>query len=171
MWNLRRKMIWKTRNMIQKRIRNVSKKCKPLSFLLKIAMESQTLVSKWAPREFQNWGVQGNPLTLCQPFANPVPTLRQPCANPSPTLCQPFANPVPTLRHPSPTFANPFCQPLSNPLFPWTPGTRLEARVDGFRRLAICKPCSENSWTKGWKWGVQSRSARNSLKSPFSNHH
>ena len=41
----------------------------------------------------------------------------------------------------------------------------------GDLQTVICKPCSENSWTKGWKWGVQSRSARNSLKSPFSNHH
>ena len=57
-------------------------------------------------------GVQGNPLTLRQPFANP-----------SPTLCQPFANPSPTFYQP---FANLFCQPLSNPLFPWTPGTRLD---------------------------------------------
>ena len=37
--------------------------------------------------------------------------IRQPFANPSPTLCQPFANL-------SPTLANLFCQPLSNPLFP-----------------------------------------------------
>ena len=35
----------------------------------------------------------------------------------------------PTLRQP---FANLFCQPLSKPLFPWAPGTRLEARVNGF---------------------------------------
>ena len=47
----------------------------------------------------------------------------------SPTLRQPFANPSPTFRRP---FANPFCQPLANPLFPWTPGTRLETRVNGF---------------------------------------
>ena len=40
-------------------------------------MESQTSVSKQAPRELQNWRVQGNPLTLRQPFANPVPTLCQ----------------------------------------------------------------------------------------------
>ena len=53
-------------------------------------MESQTSVSKRAPREFRNWRVQGNLLTLRQPFANPVPTLRQPFANLSPTLCQPF---------------------------------------------------------------------------------
>ena len=70
-------------------------------------MESQTRVSKRAPREFRNWRVQGNPLTLRQPFANPSPTPRQP-------------------------FANLFCQPLSNPLFPWTPGTRLETLVNGF---------------------------------------
>ena len=36
------------------------------------------------------------------------------------------ANPLPTLRQP---LANPF---LSNPLFPWTAGTRLETRVNGF---------------------------------------
>ena len=70
-------------------------------------MESQTRVSKWAPREFRNWRVQGNPLTLRQAFANPSPTFRQP-------------------------FANLFCQPLSNSLFPWTPGTRLETLVNGF---------------------------------------
>ena len=73
---------------------------------------------KRAPRELQNWRVQGNPPTLCQPFANPSPTHRQPFANPSPTSRQPFASL--------------FCQPLSNPLFPWTPGTRLETRVNGF---------------------------------------
>ena len=39
------------------------------------------------------------------------------------------ANPVLTLSKP---FAKLFCQPLSNPLFPWTPGTRLETRVNGF---------------------------------------
>ena len=77
-------------------------------------MESQTRVSKRTPREFQNWRVQGNPLTL---------------RNPSPTLCQPFANPSPTFRQP---FANHFCQPLSKPLFPWAPGTGLETRVSGF---------------------------------------
>ena len=40
----------------------------------------------------------------------------------------------PTLRQPfPPTFsANLFCQPLSKPLFPWTPGTGLETRVNGF---------------------------------------
>ena len=55
-------------------------------------MESQTSVSKRAPREFRNWRVQvpGNPLTLRQPFANPLPTLRQPFANLLPSLCQPF---------------------------------------------------------------------------------
>ena len=37
----------------------------------------------------------------------------------------------------------------------------------GDSRTVICKPCSENSWTKGWTRGGQSRSARNSLKSPF----
>ena len=42
-------------------------------------MESQTRSSKRALRELQNWSVQGNPPTLCQPFANL-----------SPTLCQPF---------------------------------------------------------------------------------
>ena len=41
---------------------------------------------------------------------------------------QPFANPVPTLCQP---FANLFCQPLSNPPFPSTPGARLETRVNG----------------------------------------
>ena len=55
--------------------------------------------------------------------------IRQPFANPSPTPRQPLANPSPTFRQP---FANLFCQPLSNPLFPWTPGTRLETRVNGF---------------------------------------
>ena len=55
-------------------------------------MESQTQSSKRAPRELQNWRVQGNPPTLHQPYANPLPTLRQPfsfflvtfSANPSP---------------------------------------------------------------------------------------
>ena len=53
--------------------------------------------------------------------ANPLPTLRQPFTNLSPTLCQPF------------------CQPLSKLLFPWAPrhpfrdtGTRSEIRVNGF---------------------------------------
>ena len=55
--------------------------------------------------------------------------IRQPFANPSPTLCQPFANPLPTFCQP---FANLFRQPLSNPLVPWTPGSRLETRVNGF---------------------------------------
>ena len=84
-------------------------------------MESQTSVSKRVPREFRNWRVQGNPLTLRQPFANPVPTLRQP-----------FANPLPTFS----------CQPLSNPLFPWTPGTRLETLVIGFLVIVVidCAP-------------------------------
>ena len=82
------------------------------------SMESQTRVSKRAPREFRSWRVQGNPPTLCQPFANPLPT-----------LCQPFANPSPTFRQP---FAHLFCQPLSNPLFLWTPGTLLETRVNSF---------------------------------------
>ena len=44
-------------------------------------LESQTRVSlksKRAPREFRNWRVQGNPLTLRQPFANLSPALRQP---------------------------------------------------------------------------------------------
>ena len=49
--------------------------------------QTQTRVSKRAPREFRNWRVQGNPLTLRQ---HPVPTLRQPFAKHSPTLCQPF---------------------------------------------------------------------------------
>ena len=47
--------------------------------------------------------LQGNPLTLCQPFANLSPTRRQPL--------------LPT--------------PLQ-PLFPKIPGTRLETRVNGF---------------------------------------
>ena len=46
---------------------------------------------------------------------NSLPTLRQCCANPSPTFRQPFANI--------------FCQPLSELLFPWAPITRLETRV------------------------------------------
>ena len=46
---------------------------------------------------------------------------------------QPFANPLPTFRQP---FANLFCQPLSKPLFPWTPGAGLEMQVNGF--LVIC---------------------------------
>ena len=45
-------------------------------------MESQTRVSKRAPREFRNWRVQGNPLTLRQRCANPLQTFS---ANPSPT--------------------------------------------------------------------------------------
>ena len=49
-------------------------------------IESQTSVSKRVPREFRYWRVQGNPLTLCQPFANPSPTLGQPCL---PTPLQP----------------------------------------------------------------------------------
>ena len=57
------------------------------------AMESQTQSSKQAPRKSQSWRVQGNPPTLCQPFASLVPT-----------LCQPFANPLPTLSaNPSPS--------------------------------------------------------------------
>ena len=36
--------------------------------LLPITMESQTSVSKRAPREFRKWRVQGNLLTLRQPF-------------------------------------------------------------------------------------------------------
>ena len=51
----------------------------PSNSVLPNTMESQTRVSKRAPQEFRNWRVQGNPLTLRQPFANP-----------SPTLCQPF---------------------------------------------------------------------------------
>ena len=77
------------------------------------AMESQTRSSKRAPRELQHWRVQANPPTLCQPSANPI--------------CQPFANP-------SPTFS---ANPLSNPLFPWTPGTHLETRVNGFFKNLI----------------------------------
>ena len=71
----------------------------------------KTRVSKRAPREFRNWRVQGNPLTLRQPFANLSPTFRQP-----------FANPLPTFS----------AKPLSKPLFPYAPGTRLETRVNGF---------------------------------------
>ena len=67
-------------------------------------MESQTHVSKGAPQEFRNWRVKENPPTLCQPFANPSPTLRQPFL---------------------PTFS-------ANPLVPWTPGTCLETRVNVF---------------------------------------
>ena len=55
----------------------------------------QTRSSKRAPRELQNWRVQGN---------------RQHCANPSPTLCQPFASPLPTFSanpSPSPSFRGP----------------------------------------------------------------
>ena len=56
--------------------------------------ESQTCSSKRALRDLKTWRVQGNPPTLCQPFANPSPTLcqplGQPCGNPSPNLCQPF---------------------------------------------------------------------------------
>ena len=66
-------------------------------------MESQTRVSKRAPREFRNWRVQPNPPTLCQPFANLV-------ANPLPTLRQPFANPLPTFSanpSPNPSFCGP----------------------------------------------------------------
>ena len=76
-----------------------------------MSMKSQTSDSKRAPREFRNWRVQGNPLTLCQPFANPPPTLRQPSANPSPTLRQPFANPSPTLCQP--LLPTPLQAPLS----------------------------------------------------------
>ena len=50
-------------------------------------MESQTRVSKRVPREFRNWRVQGNPPTLRQPFANPLPTFS---ANPSPTPIFPW---------------------------------------------------------------------------------
>ena len=85
-------------------------------------MESQTSVSKRAPREFRNWRMQGDPLTLRQPFANPSPTLRQPFANLSPTLRQPFL--------PTPPQA----------LFPWAPGTRLETRVNGFLELGLKQP-------------------------------
>ena len=69
--------------------------------------ESQTRSSKQAPRELQNWRVQGNLPTMCQPCVIPLPTFRQ-------------------------LFANLFCQPLSKPLFPWTPGAGLETRVNGF---------------------------------------
>ena len=69
------------------------------------SMESQTHVSKQAPRELRNWRVQGNPPTLCQPFAK-----FQPLANPLPTLRQPFANPLPTFSaspSPTPSFRGP----------------------------------------------------------------
>ena len=49
---------------------------------------------------------------------------------------QPFADPSPTFRQP---FANLLCQPLSNPLFPWTPSTRLETRVNGFLGIGVWK--------------------------------
>ena len=52
-----------------------------------------------------------------QPFANPSPTLL-------PTLCQPFANL-------SPTLCQPFLPTPLQPRFPWTPGTGLETRVSG----------------------------------------
>ena len=74
-------------------------------------MESQT-------QSFKRGASRIAKLECARKAANPLPILRQPCANPLPTLRQPFANL--------------FCQPLSNPLFPWTPGTRLETRVDGF---------------------------------------
>ena len=76
------------------------------------------------------WGVQGNSPTLCQPFANP-----------SPTFCQPFANL--------------FCQRLSNPLFPWTPGTRLETRVNGFLGSEkVLGKGSEEGFSEGfWEGG------------------
>ena len=45
----------------------------------------------------------------------------------------------------------PFCQPLSSPLFPWTPGTRLETRVNGPCGSACCglvcwSPCGSPMW-------------------------
>ena len=46
------------------------------------------------------------------------------------TLCQLFANLVPTLHQP---FANLFCQPLCKLLFLRAPIARLETRVNGFR--------------------------------------
>ena len=56
----------------------------------------QTRVSKRAPQEFRNWRVQGDLPTL----PNPLPTLRQPFANLSPTFCQPFL-PTPLQAPPS----------------------------------------------------------------------
>ena len=70
-------------------------------------MESQTRVSRRAPREFRTWRVQGNP-----------PTLRQPCANPSPTLRQPFANL--------------FCQTPLQPPLSVNPRHHFETLVNGF---------------------------------------
>ena len=64
-------------------------------FLRKMPMESQTSVSKRAPRELQNWRAQGNPPTLCQPFANPSPTPCQPFL-PTPLQAPPTVDP----RHP-----------------------------------------------------------------------
>ena len=86
-------------------------------FTCLIPWSHKPVSSKRAPREFRNWRVQGNPLTLRQPFANPVPTLRQPFAN---LLCQ--------------------VEPLCKPLFPWATGTRLETLVDSF--LVICVYCA-----------------------------
>ena len=59
-------------------------------------MESQTRVSKRAPRKFRDWRVQGNPPTLRQPFANPLPTFS---ANPLPTLSA-IPSPTPSFRGP-----------------------------------------------------------------------
>ena len=58
----------------------------------------------------ENWWLQGNPPTFCQPFANPVSL-----SNPSPTFCQPFL----------PTFSA-----KANPLS-LGPGASLEMRVSG----------------------------------------
>ena len=86
-------------------------------------MESQTQSSKRAPRELQSWRVQGNPRSLCQPSANPPPTLRRP-----------FADPLPTFS------ANLF----SKPLFPW-----IETRVNGFLAVLIREIKSVNG-KKAW---------------------
>ena len=72
------------------------------------SMESQTRSSKRALWELQSWRVQG---TLCQPFANPVPT-----------LCQPFASSLPTFSA-NPPPSSSFCGPQS-PV--------LETQVNGF---------------------------------------
>ena len=70
-----------------------------------IAMESQTLSSKRAPQELQVGGL------LCQPFANPSPTLRQPFANLLPTFRQPFLSAFSTNPSPSCSFRGPRASP------------------------------------------------------------
>ena len=80
----------------------------------------------------------------CKEPANPLPTLCQPFANLAPILCQPFL-PTPlqaTLSvDPRHAFRN-----VGWRLF----GGRCPSTGDS--QTVICKPCSENSWTKGWKW-------------------